>query len=61
VGAPVVAGVDAPPVFQAGEQVFDAASLAVELAIERRSFFAVGLGADAGGDAAVVEKLAKPA
>ena len=52
-GASVVAGVDAPPVFEAAEHVFDLVALPVEVAVVRDLLFAVGLGRDAGGDAAL--------
>ena len=41
-GALVVAGGDAPPVFELAEHVFDAVPLAVERAVARDGHLAVG-------------------
>ena len=43
VGAAVVTGVDAPPVLQLAEHVLDLVALAVQHAVVRDVYFAVGL------------------
>ena len=53
VGASVVAGVDASPVFEAAEHDLDLVALAVQRWVMRDSDLAVGLGRDAGLDAAL--------
>ena len=59
-GATVVSGVDAPPVFEAPEHVFDLMALFVEDGVMRDRGFAVGFGRNAGGDAALGEGGAEP-
>ena len=59
-GAAVVSGVDAPPVFEAPEHVFDSVALFVEDGVMRNRGFAVGFRRDAGGDAALGEGGAEP-
>ena len=51
---------DASPVFEASEEIFDPVSLSVEDGIVREAAFVVAMGRDAGGDAACVEGLAEP-
>ena len=41
-GAAVVAGVDAPPVLEFGEHVFDAVTLSIEVPVVRDGDLAVG-------------------
>jgi hypothetical protein len=48
VGATVVSGVNAPPVFEAPEHVFDLMALFVEGGVMRDRGFAVGFGRNAG-------------
>ncbi len=43
VGASIVAGVDAAPVFESAEHVFDFVALAVECGVVRYGHLAVGL------------------
>ena len=42
-GTAIVAGVDAPPVLEFSEHVFDAMALAIEDAVVRDRHFAIGL------------------
>ena len=58
--AAVVAGVDAPPVFQPAEHVLDLVPLAMERAVVRDGDFAVGLRRDARGDASLDVRVAEP-
>ena len=51
---------DAPPVFEAREHVFDLVALFVEDGVMRDRGFAVGFGRNAGGDAALGEGGAEP-
>jgi hypothetical protein len=51
---------DAPPIFEPAERVFDLVPLAIENAVMLDQFFAVGLRRDAGLDVAFGESLAKP-
>ena len=60
VGASVVAGVDASPVFEAAEHDLDLVALAVQLSVMRDSDLAVGLGRDAGLDAALGQGISEP-
>ena len=59
-GASVVAGVDAAPVFEFAEHVLDLVALAVEGGVVGDWHFAVGLRRDAGGDAALSQRMAEP-
>jgi len=59
-GATVVSGVDAPPVFETPEHVFDLVALFVEDGVMGDRGFAVGFGRNAGGDAAFGEGGAEP-
>jgi hypothetical protein len=61
VGAAVVSRVDASPVLEAGEEVLDAVPLLIEDGVERWSAFAALLSGDAGGDAALGERVTEPA
>ena len=56
-GATVVSGVDAPPVFEAPEHVFDLMALFVEDGVMRDRGFAVGFG----GMQGVMRRLARAA
>ena len=56
-GATVISGVDAPPVFEAPEHVFDLMALFVEDGVMRDRGFAVGFGRNAG----VMRRLARAA
>jgi hypothetical protein len=58
--ASVVTGMDAPPISEPAEHVFDLVPLAIENAVMLDQFFAVGLRRDAGLDVAFGESLAKP-
>jgi hypothetical protein len=49
--------VDAPPVFEAPEDVLDLMALFVEYGVMRDRGFAVGFGRNAGGDAALGEAV----
>lgn len=60
VGASVVAGVDAPPVLEPAEQVFDLLTLAVERPVMFQRRLPVGFRRNACGNATVGERLAKP-
>ena len=60
-GASIVTGMDASPVFEAGEHVLDAVSLPVEQWIVVVLDFAIALGGDAGLDPACGERLTEPA
>jgi hypothetical protein len=59
-GASVISGVDASPVLEPTEHVFDLVTLAIENAVVPDRLFAVGSGRDAGRDAAFGESLAEP-
>ncbi len=59
-GATVVAGVDAPPVLEFAEHVFDPVALAVEGGVVRDRHLAVGLRRDAGSDATLGQGMAEP-
>ena len=59
-GATVVSCVDAPPVFEPSEHVFDLVALFVEDGVMRDRGFAVRFGRNAGGDAALGEGGAEP-
>ena len=59
-GATVVSGVDAPPVFEAPEHVFDLMALFVEHGVMGDRGFAIGFGRNAGGDAALGQGGAEP-
>ena len=59
-GATVVAGVDAPPVFEAPEHVFDLVALFVEDGVMRDRDLPIGFRGDAGDDAALCEGGAEP-
>jgi hypothetical protein len=61
VSASVVSGVNASPVLDACEHIFDAMALSIEDAIVRVLDFAGALGRDAGRDTALGECLAEPA
>ena len=56
-GASVIAGMDAPPVFEAGEEVFDFVSLPIENGIVTLLNAMFGVGRDAGGDAALRQRF----
>ena len=56
-GASVVSGVDAPPVLEAGEEVLDLVSLAIEDGIVAVLDFVAAMRRDAGDDAALVERF----
>ena len=58
--AAVIAGVDAPPVFDFGEQVFDEVALFVDRLVVVILDLAVGFRRDAGGDAARGQRGAEP-
>jgi hypothetical protein len=60
VGAAVIAGVDAAPVLELAEHVLDLVTLAVECCVVRDGHLSVGLGWDAGGDAALGQCVAEP-
>ena len=60
VGASVVAGVDASPVFEAAEHDLDLVALAVQRPAMRDSDLAVGLGRDAGLDGALGQGISEP-
>jgi hypothetical protein len=59
-GATVISGVDAPPVFEAAEHVFDSVALFVKDGVIRDRDLPVGFRGDAGGDAALGEGGAEP-
>ncbi len=59
-GATVVSGVDAPPVFETAERVFDFVALFLEQGVIGDRDFAVGFGRNAGGDVALGEGGAEP-
>jgi len=56
----IVAGVDASPVLEPTEHVFDLVALAVQRSVVRDRDFAVGLGWDARRDAALAQRQAEP-
>ena len=58
--ASVVTGMDAPPILEPAEHVFDLVALAIENSVVFDRLFAVGFRWDAGHDAAFGESLAKP-
>ena len=58
--AAVVTGMDAPPVLEPAEHVFDPVALFVEDGVVGNRGFAVGLRGDAGGEAALAEGGAQP-
>src|SRR3546814_18537695 len=60
VGTAVVSSMDAPPILKPAEHVLDLVSLAIEQRIVRDRCLPVSLCRDAGGDAALRERLAKP-
>jgi hypothetical protein len=55
VGAAVVSGVDAPPIFEPSEHIFDFVALFVEDGVIRDGDLPVGFRGDAGGDPALGE------
>ena len=59
-GATVVSGVDAPPVFGAPEHVFDRVALFIEDGVMRDGDLPIGFRGDAGDDAALCEGGAEP-
>lgn len=59
-GASVVAGVDAPPVFEFAEHVFDLVPLSVECLIVGNLDFPVYSWGDTGFDAALAQGIAEP-
>lgn len=59
-GASIVAGVDAPPVFEPAEHDLDLVALAVERGIVRDWYFPVALCGDAGGDLALRQGGSEP-
>src|SRR5271156_5866373 len=60
VGAAVVAGVDAPPIFEATKHVFDPVTLFVEDGVIGDGDLPIGFRGDAGGEAALGEGSAEP-
>ena len=60
VGASVISRVDASPVLEASEEVFDSVALSVEDGVVGESSLVVAVRGDAGRDAAVVEGLTEP-
>ena len=59
-GAAVVSGVDAPPIFEPSEHVFDFVALLVEEGVIGDGDLPIGFRRDAGGDAALCEGGAEP-
>jgi len=60
VSATIVAGVDAPPVLEFAERVFDLVALAIEGGVVRDRHLSVGLRRDAGSDATLGQGMAEP-
>jgi hypothetical protein len=58
--ASVIAGVDAPLVFEAPEHVFNFMLLPIKFSIVADRYFAIRSTRDAGGDAALIESFAEP-
>jgi hypothetical protein len=59
-GAAVVTGMDAPPVFEPSEHVFDFVALFVEDGVLGDGDLPIGFRGDADGDAALCESGAQP-
>ena len=59
-GAAVVSGVDAAPIFESPEHVFDFVALLVEEGVIGDRDLPIGFRGDAGGDAALCEGGAEP-
>ena len=59
-GAAVVSGVDAPPIFEASEHVFDLVALSVEDGVIGDGDLPIGFRGNTGGDAALCEGGAEP-
>ena len=59
-GASIISGVDASPVFETGEHVLDAMALTIECAIVRDRRLAVDFRRNARGDAACCERASEP-
>lgn len=59
-GAPIVSGMDASPVFEPSEHVFDAMTLAIEDSVVGDMDLAIDLRRDARGNAALDECMAEP-
>jgi hypothetical protein len=60
VGAAVVLGVDAPPIFEPSEHVFDFVALLVEEGVIGDGDLPIGFRRDADGDAALCQGGAEP-
>ena len=59
-GATVVSGVDATPIFEAPEHVFDLVALLIEEGVIGDRDLPIGFRGDAGGDPSLCEGGAKP-
>jgi hypothetical protein len=59
-GATVVSGVDATPIFEAPEHVFDLVALLIEEGVIGDGDLPIGFRGDAGGDAALCQGGAEP-
>ena len=59
-GAAVVTGVDAAPIFEPPEHVFDSVTLFVEDGVVGDGDLSIGFRGDAGGEAALCEGGAEP-
>jgi hypothetical protein len=60
VGAAVVSGMDAAPIFEPSEHVFDSVALLVEDGVIGDGDLSIWISRDAGGDAALGEGGAQP-